>query len=71
MDERERIAKLVVVQVLEDLGGDDGVEGAWQLTQIDRLQRLGVEPGFAQKLAAVLDAARVEVDPGHVEAPRT
>src|SRR6266536_216941 len=55
-DQLERVPELVVVEMLEDLGGNDRVEWAGELLQVDGLQGLGLEPGLAQQPAPVLDA---------------
>src|SRR5215204_6867220 len=55
--------------MLEDLRSDDCPQRAWNLCQVDRLQRVRVETGFAEQRVPVIDASLVEIDTGHVVPP--
>ena len=69
-DHGQGVAQLLVVQVLEDLGGDHGIESRPALAQVGGQQRVGVEALVLEHLAPVSDARLVEIDAGYVIAPR-
>src|SRR5918994_6666567 len=68
-DHGQRVAQLVVVQVLEDLRRDHGIELPRHVAQVGGQERVRGEALSLEHLAAVGDARLVEVDPGHVVAP--
>jgi hypothetical protein len=69
VDQGQGVAQLVVVQVLEDLGRDHGVELARHVAQVGGHERLWVEARLLEHLSPVGDARLVEVDAGDVVPP--